>query len=1658
MQSIEDLLAPTPPDLSDLLAPSTSTQPVLKGNADYSKERNLREIAYGGPEYTEEITPERQQELDARDMRQWEEAYANPRLNEQQRAILLAHKPKPTKAPGDGYLGDLLKADPNDLSDLLKDPGYGKAFMSGLDSTGAALNRSIIGMLQVLPGIPDQLRDQLSEHFRNQSQELDKSVLSPEEQANATFGQKLAQGAGSFVGMSPGLVGGLPGAAATAGLAAFGNKAKEVEEGLSTTGAIITTPINVMVDAATSMMPIFGSSPGKAAVIGAITNPLTGMLEDAVNKVILSRTGGGDKQFAERYNPLDLEQRFVEAIFGGATSYVGKRVDIAQGRASKEELEHIMDAFRQRFTADIDTFNQNIVHHDFSHYESLKSNPNDRAGWQALVNDLLGDIFPDPQGRGIVQPSDKIQVMLDYVVQHGQTDEQKAMGRYLSSIWEFVSRDEDFVLAIDDRGFYNVAFDSTTGDVVHRQLGLNPFKSSPKTFIHEMQHLLTAEMIFQVIGDNRINAPIKRTPQTPEEERVHSLVNDLNDFYLAHKDQLRTLARETQDPDYMHEFRKRYGTTDLHEFLAELSTSQIFRDQLDKIKFSPDTASMLKTKFMGDNPSKFILAGRKLSDFKDKSLLDLALFHYANLIDAMTSGHRFGAGGASDFEMMMRGYFGKDIDIEDYALRHGQRSLEAQMSDVLVRRIGQILAMTDNPDGKIETIKGTVIPKIMSLVPDPKSKELLMARMDKIMENAAKYTKAWADFTYSDPAKAKMTQDMRTITKIVDDIFKGKSRPEDDMSSSGTYIFGADQLSMIKDKTKGGQLIKAFNDKINEYRRFKKQLYHDFLNFQQKFVEMDFEGKKEVMVEARFWDQMESRRALEMQGLMWPTEEMQRQRGLSQAAIDAYQQMAKGYDYMWNALNGAGKTIPELNVDGPFNLQRIPGFMPHFHEGNVKIRVKVGDKVIMMGRDTIFGAKRLIKKIQKMNDPDIQLLPDPHTGKAFTLRADRSPALSISTALVDNYNSYKNWSSLDPVLGTRVAQLDIDDSRGYIKTFLERKNIQGYTNAAIGGLDTKEMKSYFGIPNKAADDVFGIYERYARSASDFIANSHFVNDVTRPLLAPSTEDYHIGRQGITKNLPNTVAYLEAQTRNFTGENLNAFKWVDDKLEKLAVGLQLHPHYFKFLNRGVRGLLSMVKLRTVRNWVANIQQPMNGLGMLYHFAVDTGLQSIHSKTSPMESIGWAYKELLMNESDEGRFAMQWARDNHIVEAQQTFEIHADRRIESPLINKIDKMLLGGVNERIERFSRMATFLTSYHYMKQFYNNRVNALEAADRATRAIMVNYDPAARPHMYQNFGVTGEFLSPFAVYRNAYLGNTYLMLRDIARNPTKLENWRPFLVGQAVYLLQAGMIGMIGIAEYDFIASQWNEYMPDDTMKLPTSSEWTFGMPDWLSFGVLSAASTNIPGLENGAYLGTSATAPNLTNLTNPPLMPFIQALIAFGAIPVKEGLALITDHPGASSDDIYKALRQILPPHFHPALEQYMNDNRADIGLRANTIEGMIDRDPADWNAIAATGSQSLSEIRNRRAEEIDNKKTMTMRSMVKQYVSKVVDKMLGAPLGMEYEEAFAKAKNVDPTLDDAKFKQQVEQERINRLTSKKTRTMLRGSTEESTERASRMEKYGF
>lgn len=1641
MSSLEGLF-PSSTESSSLEGLFSTSEPLIHGpSTSFAKEKDLRDLANSGPDYVAESTPEQERIWAERDMRQWEEAYNNPKLNDAQRAVLLEHKPKPYQASLEGLFADDSAQSLEGLfPESKKGPGYSKAGIAGLDAVGAALNRTLAAVPQVLPFIPQEYADKASGFFHSQAQELDKSALTPEEQASMGFPEKLAMAGGTIVGMAPGLVGGLPGGAAVAAAVAFGNKAQEVEQGLSDKAMYITTPINVMIDAAAGLLPIFGSTIGKAAVIGAIVNPATSALSDAVNKAVMTHTG--DEAFAVKYDPWDVEQRAIEALIGAPFSAIGKYVDIKQNRFTPAQTEEIMDKITSKMANELDFVNKNIKNYDFEIYTDFKS-VGDNVPWKLLTTDVTNGYLDNINGTQTpLAGREKFQVLLDYVIKHGETENQKNQAVFLQSILEFVTKDNDNVVALAKEG-------NRVGnwDFLARELGLYLEKSTPKTFIHEMAHVLSSQMFEQFGG--YLYPTRKRVANTPEEQRMFDVIKDFEEFYTAFKDPLMEIARKENLVSPVLDVRKKYGLTDPHEFFAEMLTSQVFRDQLEKIKLSPEQRKRWNTRYQGNVANKFVLDGRKLSDYKDKSLLDLGLFKVANIMNDMVSGHSMGIGGKIDLDRHLKAWFGTGEDVEKLAGRFGMSKIENQISEVAMRKIGQFLAMYEDPD--------QAYVRILSLFNNKEWKAMITERLPTIVKNRAKFTQLWADFAHSEAGKLQVSQDMRTTTKIVDDLFKTFAKATDDMSSTGTEIFGADQLSMIKDNTKGGLLVKAFNDKVNEYRRFKKQLYHDFLSFQQKFTELSFKDKIETMMEARFWDTLSGRKTLETMGLQWPTREMLQTRGISEKVIDAYLELTKGYDYIWKTLSAAGKTVKELNVDKPFELVRIPGFMPHFHDGNVKVRLRINNDIIMLSRNTIWGANRLVKKITKLNDPNIQIEPDPHTGKAYTVRQDRSPALSISTALIDNYNSYKNWAKLDPILGDKIATLDIDDSRGYVKTFLKRKNVGGYLNSTSGGIEPKEMRSYFGIPNKAADDVFGIFERYARGTSDFIGNAMFVNDVTRPLLSPATEDYPLGRAEKLQKLPNTMKYIEAQGRNFTGENLNHLPWIDEKLQQLGVGLRLHPHFFKFLNRGVRGFLSMVKLRTVRNWIANIQQPMNGLGMLYHFAISSGLEPVNGKSNPMESIGWAYTQLLMRDTAEGRLVMKWALDNHIVEAHQTFERHADMKIESPFWNKIDKWLLGGVNERIERFSRMATFLMSYHYMKQFYGNTANALEAADRATRAIMVNYDPAARPHMYQNYGITGEFLSPFAVYRNAYLGNTLLMLRDIKRNPTRLENWKPFLVGQAVYLMMAGVIGMIGIAEYDFIAQQWNENMPDDTMKLPTSSEWTYALPDWLSFGVLSAASTNIPGLENGFYAGTSATAPNITNLTSPPLLPFIQALIAFGAIPVKEGLALITDNPGASSDDMYKALKQIMPPHFFPALDQFMNET-ALTGLRANSLEGMIDREQADINALAATGAQSLREHRERRVLEKDQKKQMTMRSFVKKYANKVVDKMLGAPLGMDIQSAFAKAKEVDPTLEFDDFSAQVEEERISRITSKNTRTKIRGSTTESIDRQKRLERYGY
>lgn len=1552
------------------------------------------------------------------------------------------------------------------------------AFMSGVDEFGSILAKGVAGVTS----IGGEATDPITSYFVNQSNKLQDQALTPEQLEKLPFNKKVARLAGLFAAplaatgaaVAAGVGGGplFVASGILGGLTTIGTKGTEVEQGVGIAPATVAGVIETMANTAANMVPAFNKTPGGAMLIGGAVNAIQGMFTDTVNKVIYANTDG-NKTFADKYNPLDLEARALDFIAGGVPAFVSKYGDAK--RLDKAQRGALVNDVIERLQRDFDgPLLANIKDYDFTRdYTSRYASQQDT--WTALVRDLTNDNFIDYNGqRATIPETERIEVLLDYARKNPTSPAVKAEADYISSLWEFVKDDH--------KVFGEILREKTSGpdgnyNTVNTELSLNPDLSHVGTFIHEMRHLVTASAMKKALA---MNLPEYQTLNKHGKYIVDSIRN-FNKFYeyarlkfvkhhapelhaeIAAFETGRMSWRDLWDLMPM-DGKAKYNMKNVHEFMADLTTRPEGRAALDEIKISPTEAKPYGVNFQGSKLGKFLVGGnRELKTYGDKSLLDLGLFHAGNIYDYLLRGGvgKIGTGvqDPNPNATAIRGMFESAEDIEDIMARmpsHMDPLVEG-VHQFMLRKIGQLISKSDTPGENEWAIKMSAI-----FPQNPEWAQFVKDNTANLLKNSPRYSAIYDEFVKNpdnDP-KTRAAVDPRSIETIFKDMFENFGNKED-LNRHGTTIFGKEQLGLIKNRTLGDLMAKHYNDKINEYRILKEQLYTNFVQFQQKFMELpDDNSRIKTMNAAADWDSPLKRDALRRRNIMWPDEnDLRTQNGLNDAEIAAYKQMADGYDYMYNVLDTVGSAL-QARFHGDdlvalqlpnYKLKRIPGFMPHFHEGTVKVKVVILDQngqpmsSYMKGFGSILTAEHFIRKINKLNDPQIILDINKDTGKRYFTIDNRSPGShGLMSTLVDNYEAYSTFSTLAPELANKLAQLDMDDARGYNKSLLKRSDVGGYTNEP--GMMNNKMKSYFGIfRNKSANSSFALYEKYARGVADFAGNTFFVKDVWAPMLMTQSSfgENNVGE--ITNKMPRFKKYIEDQTRTFTGESVNKLAFIDDALSDLAVGMKTNPQFFKFLNRNIRGAMSTIMLRNPRNWYANFLQPINGVGIMYSYSVEHGLVPLdpQHKTSPYASLAKAYDQIYGGATPETYQVMEWARARGITKPVQDLYYGVSGHIVDVTLQKLDHALMGGVNPTIEEISRTATYLTAYDYMKQFYNNKMDAMLAAERLTAIVMVNYDRSSRPHLYTKFGIAGEAASSFAVFRNAYIGNSYYMLKTVMKNPTKIDAYKGLIAGQLGYIMTAGLLGVVGASEYNALVDMYNSVFSsdEDSWKFPRLEEFAtkYGLPDWAMFGLGAEASKSIPLTPEGFHIGASAGAAGTTSVFSPPLIPFIQALVTFGIVGLQEGRALIDDsYAGANSNDIYNALKKLTPPQLHDSIRRaFANDN--DVGARAGNTEGMIDLTESDIASTILFGSTGLHEWTERRIAEAMNRKMTSMREHVKNFVDKAADGTMGIPGGKDMDSAYKGAVKYNPILTWDEFEQAVIKERLSRITSKKTRESL-------------------
>jgi hypothetical protein len=403
-----------------------------------------------------------------------------------------------------------------------------------------------------------------------------------------------------------------------------------------------------------------------------------------------------------------------------------------------------------------------------------------------------------------------------------------------------------------------------------------------------------------------------------------------------------------------------------------------------------------------------------------------------------------------------------------------------------------------------------------------------------------------------------------------------------------------------------------------------------------------------------------------------------------------------------------------------------------------------------------------------------------------------------------------------------------------------------------------------------------------------------------------------------------------------------------------------------------------------NWIANVGQPFNALAMLDYAHYMIKRQGNNPNLiSPIQAFvrGIAAHA---NPNVEQQGVLDWARMQHVSDPQIAPEIG----VRGALEKEKNPYNPWHWNNFIEGSGREKVLLMAYEYFKHVYPNDLNAArQAAERMMGLVQVNYDRSQRPMMFTNLGIAGEYMSPFAIYRNAMLGNLQLLATAAAKNPTSLAAYRPLAISLATTFLMAGAVGLPLVKEWDAIAQLINNTFGTE---LPTWEEivmkWQWN--DMMTFGTIS----DVLGVNASPSMG----AVTGTGLMNSALTNFLVGIFKTAGWTAQNAIAaafpeqdVVRPQP---TKDLYAALNKASPGILKPWIADAVRDTGRDVFPNSSNLEGNTFRTPKDQLKFKLLGKQSTEEARRNFAILTDKKQQKVQREQYSDIIQRIVDDKMG------------------------------------------------------------------
>jgi hypothetical protein len=1113
------------------------------------------------------------------------------------------------------------------------------------------------------------------------------------------------------------------------------------------------------------------------------------------------------------------------------------------------------------------------------------------------------------------------------------------------------------------------------------------------------------------------------------------------------KRDLQNRSRGATPEEIIHLQDTSYGWMNYKEFVSEILSSPTFAKSLKDLQLDPVDITLSKRsephtiKYFWNEVKRAFneLVGLPTND----SFYDVALDHVTGILDTHTPGNR--------------GSQSKAWQANQKAIKDNFDMNAKTLSKVFVGRISKLLQVSATKDELMMRLNAQSTNKAWRYWV-AENLEALWDNPYQVIDVAAK-----TDFNKLSPEEKRLLHDDRTVDQFFAEEFtsyldEGKVtqalQAYKDLKSIGTYLFSPQVLNLMK-TTEAAKLMKYMNNKSREYKSMSDVLYHDAIAHFQDFNSLERASSLELMNTISKFDKPKFRKQLQDSGLQWIPDDLLRAEGVSDEAINAYHSLTKGEEFIFSLLN---QTRAKR---GQAPLEMIPGYMPHVFPGAYKVMIEVikpsgnphksDDRWIVEVKGYNFRqqAENLVERLASgkydhtlPNGQTVRYraVHDNQTNLDYKIRKHKDLKSTLMADIQEQQTAYHSLNRLDPQFIQKLEEIESDNIRGFSKHALERSDVKGY----YGGEGVKNsILERFGIGDPYNNKLLKLWQNYAKDVVDYYTNTMWESEVFNPMT--QARPMEIGGQThygvLLENTSNIKKHMAEFSANFTGENINNTSFIDNAAQALSIKIGVDPLLYRSTVRSARNLLSLVKLRiNPRNYAANFIQPVHTLGILEmaNELLRQGGMSTKDLPSPTASMLKAIKNRFSPDEDMA-MALYRTKQEHHLDAQLDYELGIKQL--SPMLDLVNKLTLGNVTTGIESMSRGTSFMMAYEHFRQIYKgDSERARGAAIQAMEMTMVNYNRESRPMMYQNFGVVGEALSPFAVFRNGYIGNTFMMAKIMKANPASLK---PFVFSQMVYLATAGMSGIIGAAEINMIVNFLNNHFPE--LGLPTLEELMFkaGWSDAVVYGALSSWTKNIPGLESGVYVGSSLNAVGGDDVFSSAIVPFVGALASVVGLGAREAMSQINDSilPPTKSD-WHKPVKQLLPGIFHAPYEKSLMYPGSDVAPKSANLSGGVERNQSDWNALIISGGRGLRETRESAENRIVAQKEKARKETVKDVIEMGVDHAMGLKTTWSYVKIAKRAQELGVPYED--FIKKVVEGREKRLVSQRLQDLRKRTYE--------------